>query len=167
MKELKKRNSKKAKDIVLLMFGSTRNSDDESYVKKLEKAISSANVEDTVKIYVNQSYNVLRFFLSTAHIGLHTMWNEHFGISIVEMIASGIVTIAHNSGGPKDDIIKNHENGYLADTAEGYCSYIEDISQNYEKKDNLKVKGREKAKEFSDEIFVTKMLTELKHVIKQ
>ena len=33
------------------------------------------------------------------------MWNEHFGISIVEMMAAGLVVVAHNSGGPKGDII--------------------------------------------------------------
>jgi alpha-1,2-mannosyltransferase len=33
------------------------------------------------------------------------MWNEHFGISIVEMMAAGLVVVAHNSGGPKDDIV--------------------------------------------------------------
>jgi alpha-1,2-mannosyltransferase len=33
------------------------------------------------------------------------MWNEHFGISVVEMMAAGLVVIAHNSGGPKMDII--------------------------------------------------------------
>lgn len=40
-----------------------------------------------------------------AKAGLHTMLEEHFGISIVEMMAAGLYTIAHNSGGPKDDII--------------------------------------------------------------
>ena len=38
-------------------------------------------------------------------IGLHTMWNEHFGISVVEMMSNGLITIGHNSGGPKSDII--------------------------------------------------------------
>jgi len=40
-----------------------------------------------------------------AKVGLHTMLEEHFGISIVEMMAAGLYTIAHNSGGPKEDII--------------------------------------------------------------
>jgi len=31
---------------------------------------------------------------------------EHFGISIVEMMASGLITVAHNSAGPKYDIIQ-------------------------------------------------------------
>ena len=34
-----------------------------------------------------------------------SMWNEHFGISIVEMMAAGLVVIAHKSGGPLMDII--------------------------------------------------------------
>ena len=33
------------------------------------------------------------------------MWNEHFGISVVEMQAAGLVVLAHNSGGPLSDII--------------------------------------------------------------
>jgi hypothetical protein len=33
------------------------------------------------------------------------MWNEHFGIGVVELMAAGVVTIAHNSGGPKMDIV--------------------------------------------------------------
>lgn len=32
---------------------------------------------------------------------------EHFGISIVEMIAAGLLVVAHNSAGPKEDIIKD------------------------------------------------------------
>lgn len=29
------------------------------------------------------------------------MKHEHFGISVVELMSSGIITIAHNSAGPK------------------------------------------------------------------
>ena len=38
-------------------------------------------------------------------LGIHSMEAEHFGISIVEMIASGCIVVAHNSAGPKHDII--------------------------------------------------------------
>lgn len=31
-------------------------------------------------------------------IGLHTMWNEHFGISVVEGMAAGQIMVAHASG---------------------------------------------------------------------
>jgi alpha-1,2-mannosyltransferase len=33
------------------------------------------------------------------------MQEEHFGISIVEMMSAGLIVIAHSSAGPKMDII--------------------------------------------------------------
>jgi len=51
---------------------------------------------------------------------------EHFGIAVVELMSSGIITIAHNSAGPKTDIIGQSPKpiGYLADTAEEYAFYV-------------------------------------------
>jgi len=48
---------------------------------------------------------------------------EHFGISIVEMMAAGIVVLADNSAGPKYDIIQQGNNsikGYLCETDENF-----------------------------------------------
>jgi alpha-1,2-mannosyltransferase len=44
------------------------------------------------------------------------MRNEHFGIAVVELMASGIITIAHKSAGPLEDIIGGTDVpvGYLA-----------------------------------------------------
>ena len=44
------------------------------------------------------------------------MKEEHFGISIVEMMSAGLIVIAHNSAGPKMDIIGTAQEkvGYLA-----------------------------------------------------
>lgn len=53
----------------------------------------------------NYPFNKMLDQFNNAKVGLHTMMEEHFGISIVEMMAAGLYTIAHNSGGPKDDII--------------------------------------------------------------
>jgi len=33
------------------------------------------------------------------------MWNEHFGIGVVEYQAAGLISVVHNSGGPKLDIV--------------------------------------------------------------
>jgi alpha-1,2-mannosyltransferase len=33
------------------------------------------------------------------------MWNEHFGIGVVEYQAAGLISVVHNSGGPKGDIV--------------------------------------------------------------
>jgi alpha-1,2-mannosyltransferase len=38
------------------------------------------------------------------------MKDEHFGINLIEFMAAGLIVVAHNSGGPKLDIIKDVEN---------------------------------------------------------
>ncbi len=57
---------------------------------------------------------------------MHTMKHEHFGIAIVELMSSGIITVAHNSAGPKLDIIggAKKEVGYLAEDLESYAFFV-------------------------------------------
>lgn len=50
---------------------------------------------------------------------------EHFGISVVEMLAAGLIVVAHNSAGPKQDIIK--EPSFLAQTKDDYIQKIKEI----------------------------------------
>lgn len=70
---------------------------------------------------------------------------EHFGISIVELMSAGLITIAHNSGkvqmivigyiaGPKMDIIGKCENpvGYLADLESDYVEFVVRAINNYD-----------------------------------
>jgi len=58
-------------------------------------------MEDNVEFKVNIPYPELVSEMQKGMIGLHTMWNEHFGISVVECMAAGLIMIAHASGGPK------------------------------------------------------------------
>jgi alpha-1,2-mannosyltransferase len=37
-----------------------------------------------VTFEINASFEKLVYWLSKAKVGLHTMWNEHFGIVVVE-----------------------------------------------------------------------------------
>jgi len=64
---------------------------------------------------------------------------EHFGISIVEMMAAGIIVIAHNSAGPKQDIIgpaagkdlNATQVGFLAEDVDSYTDILVDCAQHY------------------------------------
>lgn len=37
------------------------------------------------------------------------MWNEHFGIGVVEYQAAGLIPVAHKSAGPKMDIVIEYD----------------------------------------------------------
>jgi len=92
------------------------------------------------------------------------MWMEHFGISIVESMAAGLIMIAHNSGGPKSDIIvpldgannknKNKTTGFLASTADEYAERMHQVlSMDAREAAEIRRNARESAKRFTDEVF--------------
>lgn len=74
---------------------------------------------------VQVTYDELKCHYSTAVVGLHTMWNEHFGIGVVEYMASGCIPLAHDSAGPKMDIVLDDWHGQRTGTA-ACCMGIDD-----------------------------------------
>lgn len=79
-------------------------------------------IDNRVEFQIGVDRDTLYQLFSKAKVALHTMKHEHFGIAVVELMSSGIITIAHNSAGPKTDIIGpaadpkvNKPVGYLAE----------------------------------------------------
>jgi len=75
-------------------------------------------------------------------------------------MAAGLITIAHNSGGPKSDIILSGKTGYLASTAEEYANAMKAVfskDKNDEQFLQMREKGRASAQRFSDDVFATSL----------
>ena len=124
-------------DVRLVLLGGVRNRDDERVLAQCKAAARALRLTDTdtgtdrVEFVENASYPALTRWYQSAAVGLHTMWNEHFGISVVEMMAAGLVVVAHNSAGPAMDIVSPTLDadplaglGYLAATAEEYAECL-------------------------------------------
>ena len=153
----------------LVLVGSCRGEDDRERVDQLQKLARELQIQDSVEFVLNQPYPVLKDYLGRASVGIHTMWNEHFGIGVVEMMAAGLVTVAHNSGGPKSDIIQrawdlqdfvlgqNMPIGCLASSVEEYAEAIYHVvKRGSSSREVLAVRqsGRKAAERFSDEVFM-------------
>ncbi|CAN0144663.1 unnamed protein product, partial [Hapterophycus canaliculatus] len=112
-------------DIRLVVLGSCRNDGDRAVLERTRALAVELGVEERVEFVVNCSFEELKAWLGRASVGLHTMWNEHFGIGVVEMMAAGMVTIAHRSGGPAADIVvplpDGRVTGFLATTPQEYA----------------------------------------------
>lgn len=142
-----------AKPLKLVLLGSCRGPSDEKRVEELKIEAAKLGIQsDQMEIILNAPFPTIVEYLTTASIGLHTMYNEHFGIGVVEMVAAGLLTIAHNSGGPKEDIITSGETGFLAQTKD---EYAECILQALDMPNTTTFRARcsESAGRFSDAIF--------------
>jgi alpha-1,2-mannosyltransferase len=145
----------------LMLVGSCRDQEDLDRVENLKKLAIELQIQQNVEFYVNIGYDQLIKLLEISQIGLHTMWNEHFGICVVELMASGVVTIAHNSAGPKQDIITHAHDGFLASTSQEYSDLMAQVFENFQAYWNLRENAREKIKKFSENVFITNMQSEL------
>jgi glycosyltransferase involved in cell wall biosynthesis len=72
----------------------------------IQNSIRKLGVGKKVKLMPNISRTELRELLRKSKVYLHTSENEPFGVSIVEAMSSGCITIAPNSGGPKEFVPK-------------------------------------------------------------
>jgi alpha-1,2-mannosyltransferase len=163
--------------VTLVLIGSCRDEGDARRVDELQNLARELGVEDRVEFVLNMPYSVVKDYLRRASVGIHTMWNEHFGIGVVEMMSAGLVTIAHDSGGPKSDIIlrpwdfgidyastastcggDNMPTGCLATTADEYAAIMYEILKRNGSLDEtirgVRMAGRKSAERFSDEEFL-------------
>jgi alpha-1,2-mannosyltransferase len=76
------------------------------------------NVTDRVRVLTDVSSERLREILKTSKVFLHTASDEHFGVSIVEAMASGCITIVHDSGGAKEFVPSQFRYNTLEKAAE-------------------------------------------------
>lgn len=73
----------------LKFIGGCRGPDDQARLKGLQQYAAELGLSDHVEWYVNVPYAELKQWLGGAVGGLHTMLDEHFGISVVEYMAAG------------------------------------------------------------------------------
>ncbi|GAB9469924.1 hypothetical protein Gpo141_00007185 [Globisporangium polare] len=155
------------KDFQLVMLGSCRNADDDARVETLKEQCIELGLSKRVRFVVNASFAELKQYLATSSIGVHTMYNEHFGISVVEMMAAGLVVIANNSGGPAADIVQEEETGYLALTADEYADKMFAIlEQEPSKVTEMRSKGRNSCDRFSDQEFGVQFIAAMERVLR-
>lgn len=115
------------KRLKLVFVGGCRHEEDHNRVHELKHLAKKLKVADRVEFKLNIPFDVLKSELAQASVGLHTMWNEHFGIAVVELMAAGAVVVADNSGGPRMDILKEWRGqpvGFLAGSEEEYAKAL-------------------------------------------
>lgn len=170
-RELLNRRAAREEDVRLVLVGGCRNQEDEDRVLMLRGLCAELEVGGKVEFKLNVPFEELKRELSSATIGLHTMWNEHFGIGVVECMAAGTIVLAHKSGGPKLDIVvpfRGGQTGFLADSVESYASAMESIlALSPEARLEIRRNARQSVERFSDQEFESSFLGAMESMMRR
>ena len=94
-----------AEGATLVLLGSVRDSADSRRVYELRLLVNELHIKDRVVFQLDAAWGEVLEWLRKGYVGVNGMWNEHFGIGVVEYLAAGLIPVVHDSGGPKLDIV--------------------------------------------------------------
>jgi glycosyltransferase involved in cell wall biosynthesis len=133
------------------------------YVKKLKNLSMNYDIEiiespDFDKI--REIYGKSKFFWSATGFGVDEIKNpekvEHFGITLIESMASGCVPIVHGSGGFKE-IIDNSKNGFLWNNLNDLVNLTKQIIDKPLRLREMSIAAQQKSKSYSYEKFKSRI----------
>ena len=158
------KQTKAHKDAKLVLVGSVRHSEDATRVYDLRLQAREVGVKNQVVFVTDAPWADVLKWLRIAWVGVNAMWNEHFGIGVVEYQAAGLVGVVHNSGGPKMDIVIETEGGktgFHATTVEEFAAAFEEaLSMPESEVREVRCRARKSAERFSEEGFESGWLRE-------
>ncbi|CAI6097104.1 unnamed protein product [Clonostachys chloroleuca] len=162
-----KSGTEAAEDAKLVLIGSVRGDQDKKRVYELRLMVNELHIKDRVEFHLDASWPEILEWLRKASVGVNGMWNEHFGIGVVEYQAAGLISVVHNSGGPKLDIvieIDGEPTGF-------HATSVEEFAEGYEKALSLpdplavRLRARKSAKRFTEEEFARQWLIHLDRLV--
>lgn len=129
-------------------------------LRKLQTLAKTLHVEDRVKLLTNVPIDKFLEILSRAKVYLHVMPYDHFGISVVEAMASGCVPVVHRSGGPWLDILdgRQGEYGFSYVAAEEAASFIGALVTDENLRSKMASRDLYRAKKFDRSVFMKKVV---------
>lgn len=129
-------------------------------LSKLKRQICTLHVQDKIKVLTNVPYEKFKETLFRAKVYLHVMPFDHFGISVVEAMASGCVPVVHRSGGPWLDILdaREGEYGYSYTSPQEAAERIDDLLTKEDLRAKVANKAMNRAKAFDKAVFMKKIV---------
>ncbi|KAL4881447.1 hypothetical protein BJY04DRAFT_58406 [Aspergillus karnatakaensis] len=172
------KNSNNENSPHLILIGTVRpSSPDETHIYNLRLLAHELRLRNNTTFLCDASWPTILSHLSSASIGVNAMWNEHFGICVVEYQAAGLIAVVHDSGGPREDIVVDlpesatesdvdtkggRATGFRATTEEEFANAFEKaLSLTPDEKVAMRVRARKSALRFTEEEFSKKWVGEV------
>jgi len=126
----------------------------------LTEQMKNLHVEDRITMLQNVPVEQFLETLSKAKVYLHTMPQDHFGISVVEAMASGCVPVVHKSGGPWIDILDEQQGtyGFSYSTPAGAAKYIDMLVTHEDERSKISLRASKRASKYDKVVFMNRMV---------
>ncbi|KAK4454937.1 hypothetical protein QBC34DRAFT_391078 [Podospora aff. communis PSN243] len=151
----------------LVLLGSVRDGQDSKRVYRLRLLVNELHIRDRVKFHLDATWPEILDWLRKAYVGVNGMWNEHFGIGVVEYQAAGLISVVHNSGGPKLDIVvpvDGEPTGFHATTSEEFAEGFEK-ALSLSNPLRVRQRARKSAKRFTEEEFAKRWTLQMEKLV--
>ncbi|KAJ5130738.1 Glycosyl transferase family 1 [Penicillium bovifimosum] len=143
---------------------------DETHIYNLRLLAHELRIRDQTTFLCDASWPAVLSHLSTASVGVNAMWNEHFGICVVEYQAAGLICVTHDSGGPREDIVVDlgdGATGFRAETEEQFAASFEAaLALPEAEKVAMRQRARRSAQRFTEEEFSRKWLEQVQKLVR-
>ncbi|KAH9881635.1 asparagine-linked glycosylation protein [Plenodomus lingam] len=154
----------------LVLIGSVRGShDDAKRVYELRLLAYELHIKDDVEFICDAPWPLMLEWMRKASVGVNGMWNEHFGIGVVEYQAAGLISVVNNSGGPKLDIVVDVEGkptGFHASTEDEYAEgFRKALTLSPEETLAMRHRARKSAERFTDRGFAESWLKNMEVLV--
>jgi alpha-1,2-mannosyltransferase len=171
------------KNAKLVLIGSVRDDADSKRVYELRLLANELQIKDSVEFHLDASWPEILDWLRRASVGVNGMWNEHFGIGVVEYQAAGLISVVHNSGGPRRDIVVSVGGEPTGKVSASFCltmlshlgfhattatEFAEGFEQALALPDKLAMRRRARlsAKRFTEEQFAKGWISQMERLVR-
>ena len=128
------------------------------YYSGLQQMIVKLDLTEYITFEINASLGKLLSIIRDSSIYFHPMVGEHFGMSIIEALAAGLITVVPKEGGASEFVPQR----YQYDTIKCAADIITHILNHLPKKDRISVKDLSK---FSNSHYIAGFQTILNELI--
>lgn len=150
---------------LVLMGGSREKPENNHYLNHLEHLAKDLPIEFIVNPNfekLKEIYSISKIYWHAAGYGVdetsHPEETEHFGMTVVEAMASGLVPVVISKGG-LTEIVKDNENGFTWQNIEELVAKTQLLIASPQELDKLSVSSQESSAEFSKKVFEDKIIT--------
>jgi len=128
---------------------------DEPYKSEIERFAKEKSVE--VEFHINVPREEVAREAGSSKVFVHAIAGEHFGIAVVEGMASGTPVIVHRSGGAYYSIVNKNKFGKSFETVDELASEIDMLMKNENEWKRYSELSRKRAEDFNEQKFYEKV----------